>query len=283
LRDWRRRKRRLDELPASVILIVVGLFKRLFGGGDSPAPRDHDREKSLRASRPPLEKPVPAFPFPIEAYSGAMASQRLERLREHGKRDGFTAVLLGDDEDVSSLAELPQLNEQAADTYLEAAAGLDVTDWMKRRREVEFGPDWEGPELGEWPAKADRNDSLLAHVEIRNNRPKPRVYIARFPTTKSWEVFAHLRYGNWNACPDAHEHVAVVRSWHERFGAEVVAITRDTVELEIARTPRDRKQAVEVAWEQYWYCNDIVDQGVESIHRLAANLMVSRYWFFWWD
>jgi hypothetical protein len=38
-----------------------------------------------------------------------------------------------------------------------------------------------------------------------------------------------------------------------------------------------------LAWEQYWYCLDIVDQGVGSVSALAATLLNSTYWYFWWD
>lgn len=33
----------------------------------------------------------------------------------------------------------------------------------------------------------------------------------------------------------------------------------------------------------YALCADIVDQGTESIEALAAQLLVSNSWFFWWD
>jgi hypothetical protein len=38
-----------------------------------------------------------------------------------------------------------------------------------------------------------------------------------------------------------------------------------------------------VALEQYRYCPDIVDQGVGSIHDLAATQVPSSSWYFWWD
>ena len=30
-------------------------------------------------------------------------------------------------------------------------------------------------------------------------------------------------------------------------------------------------------------CNDIIDQGMGSYRALAAGLMASDWWFFWWD
>jgi hypothetical protein len=31
------------------------------------------------------------------------------------------------------------------------------------------------------------------------------------------------------------------------------------------------------------YCPDIVEQGVESVSALAAHLLDSPLWYFWWD
>ena len=43
------------------------------------------------------------------------------------------------------------------------------------------------------------------------------------------------------------------------------------------------EQALDLALEQYAYCSDIVDQGVEPVGRLADGLAKSSYWYFWWD
>jgi len=38
-----------------------------------------------------------------------------------------------------------------------------------------------------------------------------------------------------------------------------------------------------LAREQYAYCNDLVDQGTESVAALAAGLLDGTVWYFWWD
>ena len=40
---------------------------------------------------------------------------------------------------------------------------------------------------------------------------------------------------------------------------------------------------MDLAWEQYLYCQDIVVQGCETIANLAATLLNSPFWYFWWD
>jgi hypothetical protein len=77
--------------------------------------------------------------------------------------------------------------------------------------------------------------------------------------------------------------VAAFRSWRHRFDIELVGIGRDTLNLKVGRRPATRDVAVELAREQYLYCNDIVDQGLGSLEALAASLMEANWWFFWWD
>src|SRR5262249_30768782 len=98
-----------------------------------------------------------------------------------------------------------------------------------------------------------------------------------------WEIPAYLKFGAWNACPPPEDHVAVMKYWHGLYGAEVVSIASNTVEMFVARAPRSRKKALELAREQYLYCYDIVIQGTETIDNLAATLLNGKVWYFWWD
>ena len=48
-----------------------------------------------------------------------------------------------------------------------------------------------------------------------------------------------------------------------------------------APVPQDR--AMEAALEQFFFCTDIVEQGVGTVGVLAGSLAQSKYWYFWWD
>ncbi|HSG35259.1 MAG TPA: DUF4253 domain-containing protein, partial [Sphingomonadaceae bacterium] len=98
-----------------------------------------------------------------------------------------------------------------------------------------------------------------------------------------WEVPAYLRWGGWNACPPPEVHVAALRSWNERYGAELVGISGDALNLRVSSRPQTKEEATELAFEQFYYCADIVDQGVGTIANLAATLEAQDWWFFWWD
>jgi hypothetical protein len=42
-------------------------------------------------------------------------------------------------------------------------------------------------------------------------------------------------------------------------------------------------RAEALACEMYRYDEDVVSQGAKTLSVLAATLMVSDWWFFWWD
>jgi Domain of unknown function (DUF4253) len=74
-----------------------------------------------------------------------------------------------------------------------------------------------------------------------------------------------------------------IDSWHDLYGAEVVGITSDVVEMHVAKPPLDRESALSLAKAQYLYCNDIVEQGTQTLSVLAATLLEGSVWYFWWD
>jgi hypothetical protein len=139
----------------------------------------------------------------------------------------------------------------------------------------------QSPPVGDWPSQIPLSPELS--VAQDRNGPAKEVYIVLIPTDDWTTIPAHLRWGGWNSCPAPEYHVAALRSWRDRFGAELIGLAADTMNLKVARRPQNRAEALELAREQYQYCNDIVDQGVGSLSALAASLMASDWWFFWWD
>lgn len=78
--------------------------------------------------------------------------------------------------------------------------------------------------------------------------------------------------------------MAVAKYWFEKYGAVPALMTPDVLEYTIPfGTSVPSWQALDLALEQYAYCNDIVDQGIGTIGALADGLMKSHNWYFWWD
>lgn len=142
------------------------------------------------------------------------------------------------------------------------------------------------PEIGEWPDTPFESGQLQAVLDIVGGgaaRLRDRVTILRLPVVDGSEVPALLNWGGWNACPPPEYHVTALRSWRDRYGAELVALSFDVLELRVARRPADRDEALLLARELYAYCPDLVDQGSGTLAPLAASLMTSSWWSFWWD
>ncbi|MCC6151088.1 MAG: DUF4253 domain-containing protein [Planctomycetes bacterium] len=79
------------------------------------------------------------------------------------------------------------------------------------------------------------------------------------------------------------EHTAVHRHWARLYGSMVVSVTGDVIQCFVERPPKTKDEALFLAIEQFKYCSDIVDQGVGTICNLAAELLNSHTWYFWWD
>jgi hypothetical protein len=139
------------------------------------------------------------------------------------------------------------------------------------------------PELGEWPTEREGSPRLTVAYDISAGSPFPEVNIALIPASDASEIPAYLNWGGWNSNPPAEYHVTALHSWRERYGAELVGLSGDVMNVRLTRPPETREQAIELAWEQYRYCNDIVAQGVGSIRGLAGFLLYADWWFFWWD
>jgi hypothetical protein len=141
----------------------------------------------------------------------------------------------------------------------------------------------EPPQMGEWPAEAPRSPQLSVAADLFSGTPLPLTHLIVIPTNDWTTIPAFLRWGGWNDCPAPEYHVAALRSWRDRFGAELVGLGPDVMNIRVSRKPETRSAALDLAREQYEYCNDIVDQGVGTLSALAAGLMENDWWFFWWD
>jgi hypothetical protein len=184
-------------------------------------------------------------------------------------------VILGDAEELERVKETMELNEDTAQEILEHAKEVEISEWLEERESEDYPS-------GEWPDEVPGNDALTSCTDILTGEPK-QVFLATIPVANSWEIPAYLKFGGWNDCPAAEEHVAIMKYWHEKYGATIVALTGDVIECTVERPPQTREEALALAKEMYVYCYDIVDQGVETIENLAASLLKSKLWFFWWD
>jgi len=177
------------------------------------------------------------------------------------------------------------------DETLAAASAIRFPeDFLRMRREEEKAAAISDEELeefqpdeGEWPAEAPAAPGLTVTYDLLTHQAHPRVYIVLVPTDDPTTIPAHLRWGGFNACPRPEYHIAALRHWRDRYGAELVGLDMATLNVRVARRPATPEEALELARLQYEYCHDIVDQGVDTLSALAASLMAHDWWYFWWD
>lgn len=199
-------------------------------------------------------------------------------------------VVVGGDEDLEMLNEQFSLFSGTEDDALQSAARiLAAAERLRASGDFSGWPgvgspdDFTAPD-GDWPAELPSDQpGLTVSQDIFSGSPKKDVHILLVPAKQAWEVPAYLHWGGWNECPAPEFHVVALQMWHERFGAELVGINGDTMNVQVARKPVDRDAALLLAREQYQYCPDIVDQGTGTLASLAAALMTGSWWFFWWD
>ena len=80
----------------------------------------------------------------------------------------------------------------------------------------------------------------------------------------------------------------MLRSWEDRFGARLLRLGFDTMELIVERPPSTMAQAEGVAAEHFAFAGDDGFQayqspGVSDVRSLAARILGSPTWRFWWD
>ncbi|MEV6837189.1 DUF4253 domain-containing protein [Streptomyces sp. NPDC051133] len=77
---------------------------------------------------------------------------------------------------------------------------------------------------------------------------------------------------------------ALLRSWEDRFGSEIVAVCGSELHVSVARPPLDAETANLLALEHVLSTADnIVDDPPTPFPEYAADLVGRTHWSFWWD
>ncbi|MGV8973601.1 MAG: DUF4253 domain-containing protein [Rhodoglobus sp.] len=203
------------------------------------------------------------------------------RVRALHERSGLWPVLFGPDVGDMCMTLLDAKDDYDDVDVLASVVAMTDSDLaeLRARRRAGSGTDSEAPQFAELPSQMR---AAPAHFQVADQDG----HVALVPALAGWAVPAILGWsGGVNHEIEPAEHAATLRDWSDRFGAELVSLTGgdQVLELLVAKPPHGPEEALSVAWEQYVYCPDAVDQGVGSVTSLAATQVVSHSWYFWWD
>jgi len=88
----------------------------------------------------------------------------------------------------------------------------------------------------------------------------------------------------WNqAFVSAAPYAAVLRSWEARFGARLLRVGFAEFSVLAQRPPRTLAAAQHLAAEHWAFCHEFGGTGLRDVRGIAASLLTSPIWTFWWD
>ena len=228
--------------------------------------------------------------FETLEVSGNEAVAKLLELRKDFADSGKYPFIIGNAEGFQLIEDNAGLQVPSSKEILEKSESVIVTDWFAEQKE-EFEEDdfdivgkYTQPEMSARDLGMDFDLSMIGHQDILKKVPYSKVLtwnISRF--REPWMLPAFVKFGGWNECPMPEIHCAMMKYWQEKYKAEIISMTSDVIECKVQNPPRSEEEVMNLAWEQYLYCKDIVDQGSRTISRLATTLYDSDYWYFWWD
>ncbi|MDQ1232215.1 hypothetical protein QE379_003641 [Sphingomonas sp. SORGH_AS 879] len=278
-------------------LTLSGLLGAARSAESEQATRDlsHLRPDQRTADEAMHKRMMAALPYERVTVPGKDALAAWERLRASER--GWP-VVIGGDADLERIADQFTIDDPAVSgvpsnragprspaQIIAAADALRFPADFRTWSAANGGEDLRAP-IGQWPTDIDAGPEapgLAVAEDITSGKVLDRVHIVMLPARHGWEAPAYLRWGNWNACPPSEYHVAALRDWNRRYGAELIGINGDTMNIRVRTRPQDRADALRLAREMYEYCPDAVEQGAETLSNLAAGLMTTDWWFLWWD
>lgn len=227
-------------------------------------------------------------PVPFTLVPGASALDLVFRM--HRTHPDAHAVILAAPSGLGTQFDVFDDMPSAGETLARAEA-LTPEAWLAGTAEAdaafarEYPGEGAGPPHGPWPEESDpqRGFSGVRDVLTQQHLAEVVVALSPAPVARWWETAAHLRFGGWNECPEPAVHVMLHRLWAERYGARLVTMAFDVIELQITKPIQSREEALEMAQLHYAYCSDVIDQGSETLENHAASLIDATSWYFWWD
>lgn len=220
----------------------------------------------------------------------------IARLRGEHHRTGLWPLLLCDDTEVygerCTVGVVPPEPLEHIEKWSAHDVMQRIWDGLCQVGEDDLGPAYDlellAPFGNTCPGMA-RAGGLLADPDILANQQIPRFVdhetrLALVPVRRGADVLPVL---GWSG---AANHVsrtaglsALLRSWEDRFGARVLRLGPDRLDVSVAAPPTAPEHAEAVAAEHWTFCPDRVLQDSGSLAAHAQEIRGRRSWSFWWE
>ncbi|MER7949245.1 DUF4253 domain-containing protein [Streptomyces sp. NPDC096079] len=235
--------------------------------------------RSLGLDLPPGALAGPADDPWLWAGHGPAGPAAWSALRPAARGAGLLPVLLGVERGLEEWELEPERMSDPADHEAdEVLAGF-----------------WGSAREGSWPglarAQPPAADPEAAAATVAEMLTEPGFWLedarpALVPARRSADIPAVIGWtGPVNHENDVARLCAVLRSWEDRFGARVVALTFDQLVVSVAAPPRTSEEAGALAAEHLAFCPDNITQGIYGTLGEYAEkaLLDTPVWTFWWD
>lgn len=157
--------------------------------------------------------------------------------------------------------------------------GTDAEQWLREAAEATRFDDFPKPAPDPDPVV---HDCDAASTEVSGVPIEGRLGL--IPATRGADAITTVGWlGPVNSVDDVAPYSSVLRSWEDRFGAQVISIGFDTLTVVLTRPPA-RPTALEQLADEVWLvCGDVVDQEAGGPPALARALAGNPVIDCWWD
>ena len=114
------------------------------------------------------------------------------------------------------------------------------------------------------------DEDALPASELFSMNEEPSAHLL-VPACTIEEALVVIRFGNFNACPDTAFHVAMLRKWQQRYGAELAYMGHDLLCVTLARVPETAEELADAR------------RDVSMMSADESSDVRSYVWRFWWD
>jgi hypothetical protein len=220
-----------------------------------------------------------------DCKASSVATARDEAL-EHARQITFDGWLIQQRDPSYNVAKYISMAEQV-EKYpggeVLARINRDIAENWRNRQAWEFDP--ENYPWPDEPGQLRPADELYCVHNGYENVTAETAAILFVPTADPCEVPAHLLFGGFNSCPPPEVHVAMLRSMQTRYKARLLLCDCGTIEIVVSHRPANRHEALRLATDFLTYAESFegTAHNKQSAGHIAAYLLASDYWAFWWD